>query len=99
MKLLKMGHQDAATNMGIDEALMRTAVAGEPVLRLYGWKPAAVSIGYFQGLEEEVDLDACHNHGVDVVRRVTGGGAVFHDQELTYSFVSREFDGNILASY
>lgn len=97
MKLLKTGHQDAFTNMGIDEALMRTCA--EPVLRLYGWKPPAVSIGYFQGLEEEVDLDACQKHGVDVVRRVTGGGAVFHDQELTYSFVTREFDGNILESY
>lgn len=99
MKLLTTGHQDACTNMGVDEALMRTAVAGEPVLRLYGWKPAAVSIGYFQGLEEEVDLDACARHGVDVVRRVTGGGAVFHDRELTYSFVTREFSANILDSY
>ncbi len=99
MKLLKTGHRDAFSNMGIDEALMRTAVAGEPVLRLYGWTPAAVSIGYFQGLEEEVDLDACKKHGVDVVRRVTGGGAVFHDQELTYSFVTRDFTENILESY
>ncbi len=99
MKLLKTGHRDAFSNMGIDEALMRTAVSGEPVLRLYGWTPAAVSIGYFQGLEEEVDLDACKKHGVDVVRRVTGGGAVFHDQELTYSFVTRDFTENILESY
>lgn len=97
MKLLKTGHQNAFLNMGIDEALMKTA--DEPVLRLYGWSPAAVSIGYFQGLEEEVDLAACKAHGVDVVRRVTGGGAVFHDSELTYSFVTRDFDGNILESY
>ncbi len=97
MKLLKTGYQDAFSNMGIDEALMRTA--DEPVLRLYGWTPSAVSIGYFQGLEEEVDLDACRTHGVDVVRRVTGGGAVFHDKELTYSFVTRDFDEHILDSY
>lgn len=97
MKLLKTGFSDAYLNMGIDEALMKTSP--EPVLRLYGWKPHAVSIGYFQGLEEEVDLDACKRHGVDVVRRVTGGGAVFHADELTYSFVTREFDANILESY
>lgn len=97
MKLLKTGFSDACLNMGIDEALMKTC--SEPVLRLYGWKPHAVSIGYFQGLEEEVDLDACKRHGVDVVRRVTGGGAVYHADEVTYSFVTTEFDGNILDSY
>lgn len=97
MKLLKTGFSDAYLNMGIDEALMKTCT--EPVLRLYGWTPSAVSIGYFQGLQEEVDLDACKRHGVDVVRRVTGGGAVFHDDELTYSFVTRQFDSNILDSY
>ncbi len=97
MKLLKTGFSDACLNMGIDEALMKTCQ--EPVLRLYGWKPHAVSIGYFQGLEEEVDLDACKRHGVDVVRRVTGGGAVYHADEVTYSFVTTEFDGNILDSY
>ncbi len=97
MKLLKTGFNPAPYNMGIDEALMQTC--GEPVLRLYGWKPPAVSIGYFQGLEEEVDLAACKEHGVDVVRRITGGGAVFHDSELTYSFVTRDFEENILESY
>jgi len=66
---------------------------------LYGWKPSAVSIGYFQGLEEEVDLAVAQKEGVSVVRRITGGGAVFHDAELTYSFVTREFEENILDSY
>ena len=97
MKLLKNGYHDAFTNMGIDEALMKTC--SEPVLRLYGWKPSAVSIGYFQGLEEEVDLAVAQKEGVSVVRRITGGGAVFHDAELTYSFVTREFEENILDSY
>ncbi|MDR1565787.1 MAG: lipoate--protein ligase family protein, partial [Treponema sp.] len=67
------------------------------------WKPPAVSIGYFQGLEEEVDLEACARYGVDVVRRISGGGAVFHDQEITYSLimpVSHALAGNsILESY
>ncbi len=97
IRLLKTGHRDGAWNMGVDEALMKTCT--EPVLRLYGWNPPTVSIGYFQGLEEEVDLHACNRHGVDVVRRITGGGAVFHDAELTYSFVTRDFRENIIDSY
>jgi lipoate-protein ligase A len=75
--------------MGLDEAIMESVAAGTslPVLRFYGWQPKAVSVGYFQGLAEEVDLEACGRHGVDVVRRITGGGAVFHQQELTYSII------------
>jgi len=53
---------------------------------LFAWSPPAVSIGFFQGIEQEVDLEKCKNLGVDVVRRITGGGAVFHDHEITYSF-------------
>jgi lipoate-protein ligase A len=75
--------------MGLDQAILESVSRGEslPALRFYGWSPPAVSIGYFQGLEEEVDLEACKRQGVDVVRRITGGGAVFHHQELTYSII------------
>jgi lipoate-protein ligase A len=78
--------------MGLDEALMEAvaADASPPVLRFYGWQPQAVSVGYFQGLAEEVDLEACRLHGVDVVRRITGGGAVFHGRELTYSIIMKD---------
>jgi lipoate-protein ligase A len=61
-----------------------------PTLRFYGWEPPAVTIGYFQGIGQEVDLDKCAQMGVDVVRRLTGGGAVFHEHELTYSFIAPE---------
>jgi lipoate-protein ligase A len=75
--------------MGLDEAILEGVSRNEspPTLRLYGWNPPAVSVGYFQGLEEEADLPACEAQGVDVVRRVSGGGAVFHHAELTYSLV------------
>ena len=74
--------------MALDEALLETVATGAvPVLRFYGWSPPAVSIGYFQGIEEEVDRDACARRGIDVVRRISGGGAVFHDAEITYSLI------------
>jgi len=80
---------DAFYNMGMDLALLESVRQRKtlPTLRLYGWKPQAVSIGYFQGIEEEVDIPACESRGISVVRRLTGGGAVFHDQEVTYSIV------------
>jgi lipoate-protein ligase A len=90
-RLLGTGYRPAYYNMGLDEALMEAvADSSPPVLRFYGWQPQAVSVGYFQGLPEEVDLEACKRHGVDVVRRVTGGGAVFHQRELTYSIIMKD---------
>lgn len=91
-RFLETGAGTAAFNMGLDEAVLESVAAGAapPTLRFYRWEPRAVSIGYFQGLEEEVDLDACARAGVDVVRRATGGGAVYHAAELTYSIVVPE---------
>lgn len=86
-RLLTTGHNPAATNMAIDEALIESISKGEspPTLRLYGWSPAAISIGYFQSLHEEIDLAKCAASGVEYVRRITGGGAVLHEDEITYS--------------
>lgn len=92
-------------NMAMDEAVLGEIARGAspPTLRLYGWNPAAVSIGYFQSLEEEVDTSACVRLGVDTVRRVTGGGAVLHEDEITYSIHVPEKSGlipqGILESY
>jgi lipoate---protein ligase len=69
------------------------------VLRIYGWRPAAVSIGYFQSMELEVQVDECRRRGIDVVRRLTGGGAVYHEAEVTYSFITNIFPRDILQSY
>jgi len=92
--------KNAYENMAIDEALL---YYGKPTLRFYKWKPSAISIGYFQSIEEEVNLELCKQHGIDVVRRITGGGAVYHDMngEITYSFVSPEYilPNKILDSY
>ena len=76
-------------NMGIDEAILGSVSRGDApaTLRFYRWSPPCVTIGYFQSMEAEVDLEACRDAGVDAVRRLTGGGAVFHDAEITYSLV------------
>ncbi len=73
--------------MAVDEALAascRTGASG-PTLRLYGWERPAISMGYFQHIEEVVDLDRCREEGIPVVRRTTGGRAVYHHREVTYS--------------
>ncbi len=92
-------YRNAYENMAIDEALL---IKGEPTVRIYKWKPSAISIGYFQSIEEEVNLEKCNRYGIDVVRRITGGGAVYHDEkgEITYSFICPEkYMPNILKSY
>ena len=96
MRLLETGAHDAFFNMALDEALMDSI---EPVLRMYSWSPPAVSVGYFQKVDDEVDENACGRLGVDIIRRQTGGGAVFHDRELTYSVVLKKYPQNILESY
>jgi lipoate-protein ligase A len=78
-------------NMTVDEQLLARAQAGEttPVLRFYTWTPPAVSLGRFQKIDEAVKTDACKRLGFDIVRRITGGRAVLHNRELTYSIVAR----------
>ena len=86
--------------MALDETLLMNLVDYDtPILRLYGWKPSCVSIGYFQSMEEEVDVLKVSDMGVDVVRRITAGGAVLHEFELTYTFITKNYPANILESY
>jgi lipoate-protein ligase A len=102
---LDTGANSAAYNMSVDEDLLARAQAGEqtPVLRFYTWQPRAITIGRFQKIEKAVNHSACERLGIEIVRRVTGGRAVLHDQELTYSIVSRIdnplFPQNILGTY
>ncbi len=86
-------------NMAFDESLLVHLDKIGPTLRLYGWNPPAVSIGYFQSMEEEVNVEKAKNLGVDLVRRITGGGAVYHKYEITYSITLPQFKGRILDSY
>ena len=98
IRVLETGYKPAALNMAIDEALIEN-IDEAPVLRIYGWRPAAISIGYFQSIKEEVDLEKCSQLGVDVVRRLTGGGAVLHEFEVTYSFITKQYPHSIMESY
>jgi lipoyl(octanoyl) transferase len=81
-----------AENMAIDEAILRAHREGRvpPTVRFYGWNPPTLSIGYFQRVEKEVDLERLRERGLGFVRRMTGGRAVLHDRELTYSVVVSE---------
>jgi lipoate-protein ligase A len=80
-------------NMAIDQALAeRYLVESQPTLRFYRWSPACLSLGIAQRLERDVDQAACAALGIDVVRRQTGGRAILHDQEVTYSLVTAADD-------
>ena len=78
--------------MAIDEAVLTARIENRAPnsLRLYCWKPSAVSIGKFQAIGKEVQVDNCRKLGVDIVRRITGGGTVYHDaeDEITYSVIA-----------
>jgi len=94
------GKLDGARNMALDLSLAEDLAAGrgEPVLRLYGWSPWAISLGYNQR-EEEIDTARCRAEGIDVVRRPTGGRAILHAEELTYCVVMPAARRSILEVY
>ena len=76
-------------NMRIDSELLEDAVKKqekEPILRFYGWVPACVSLGRNQ-TEEHINVSFCKENNIDIVKRVTGGRGLLHDDEVTYSFV------------
>jgi lipoate-protein ligase A len=80
---------DGPMNMAVDEALLLSfdPAASHPLLRLYAWQPPALSLGRFQDAARVLDLDQCRTAGVPIVRRITGGGVIYHADELTYSIV------------
>lgn len=97
-RLIHTWEGEPGANMALDEALLEVGPP-EPTLRFYSWKPAALSLGYFQRAR---DVPAAAEAEV-VVRRLTGGGAIHHDRELTFSIVAPEsaapYRGEVRASY
>jgi len=94
---------DGVYNMALDEVLLASVTeGGTPVIRLYTWRPATLSLGVNQPLGE-VDPEECARRGFGLVRRMTGGRAVLHQHELTYSVIARENDprvsGGVVESY
>jgi lipoyl(octanoyl) transferase len=89
---INSGKSSAAFNMALDEALLEWHSQGEinPTIRFYGWEPATLSIGYFQKVEKEINLEAVEKYGLGFVRRPTGGRGVLHEHELTYSVIVSE---------
>lgn len=89
-RFIPLQTNNAAMNMAIDEAISESVKKGaDPTIRFYQWKPSAVSIGCFQSMNDEIDIKKCKELGVEYVRRITGGGAVYHDfdGEITYSVI------------
>ncbi|MFS0780957.1 biotin/lipoate A/B protein ligase family protein [Bacillus sp. 1P06AnD] len=86
------GNCSPGYNMAMDEMLLQWHSEGKipPVIRFYGWNPATLSIGYFQKAEKEIDLQKVKDQGLGFVRRATGGRAVLHEHELTYSVIVTE---------
>ncbi|SDI25058.1 lipoate-protein ligase A [Planococcus glaciei] len=89
---INSGQNSPAFNMAMDEALLDWHSEGliPPVIRFYGWNPATLSIGYFQRVEKEIDMDQVSALGLGFVRRPTGGRGVLHEHELTYSVIVSE---------
>ncbi|WP_070120698.1 lipoate--protein ligase family protein [Bacillus marinisedimentorum] len=94
------GNSSPAYNMALDEALLDWHGNGDipPAVRFYGWNPATLSIGYFQQVDKEIDLEAVRKHNLGFVRRPTGGRGVLHEHELTYSVIVSEDHSEMPAS-
>lgn len=103
-RLIKTPPARGAWNMAIDEAILEHAGRGDvlPTLRLYAWDPPCLSLGHAQPFAD-VDTARLESHGWEVVRRVTGGRAILHTNELTYSVTGPvdepNLAGNVLESY
>ncbi|ELK22410.1 MULTISPECIES: lipoate--protein ligase family protein [Anoxybacillus] len=96
-RFIDSGNCSPAFNMALDEALLEWHSEGKipPTIRFYGWNPPTLSIGYFQKVEKEIDMEAVKKYGLGFVRRPTGGRGVLHDQELTYSVIVSEAHPNM----
>jgi lipoate-protein ligase A len=103
-RLVEHPPSKGAWNMAVDEALLESVINGEslPILRLYAWQPACLSLGHAQPFSE-VNTSILEAHGWDIVRRPTGGRAILHVDELTYAVIAPlsepRVKGGVLESY
>jgi lipoyl(octanoyl) transferase len=103
-RLLKTPPSAGAWNMAVDEAILEAAGSGNarPTLRLYAWEPACLSLGYAQPAGD-IDRLRLAQVGWDIVRRPTGGKAILHTDELTYSVIGPpaepRLSGSVIESY
>ena len=97
---LNTGRHPGSFNMKFDEALVQSIAEGDEssTVRVYAWSPPAISLGWNQRVEE-IDLHLAQRDAVDTVRRPTGGRAIFHSEELTYSVAMISPSKNILSVY
>jgi lipoate-protein ligase A len=97
-RVLKSGYHSGYYNMAVDEAVFLGVKQGKspPTLRIYGFDPPCLSLGFFQRISREINLDGCARLGIEVVRRITGGRAVLHWGDLTYSVIA-EADGEVFS--
>jgi lipoyl(octanoyl) transferase len=103
-RFIASGACRGAENMSVDAGLLEKCAAERiPFLRTYAWSLATLSLGYFQKVSEVADEVFCREHNVDIVRRPTGGGAILHQHELTFSLVLPEnhpaLAGTVAGSY
>ena len=100
--LLDQGPLDGSVNMAVDEFLLNRHDS-RPVLRFYQWNKATLSLGISQNVDRHVNSSIADQRGILVVRRLTGGKAVLHDSEITYSVTGSldrsPFDCDLLDSY
>ena len=102
-RLITEEARSGAMNMALDEAVARSVAAGaDPVLRVYRWQPSTLSLGYHQD-PTTIDWDGCRERGVEITRRPTGGGAIYHDRwgDISYSIIlpAEHVSGDLLESY
>jgi len=94
---------EAARQMAIDEAILRSFDDGkvDPTFRFFRFKPSAITLGYTQSIDETIDEERCKEEDIPFVRRITGGGTVFHDYEgeITYSMVTEKSEEKIEKSF
>lgn len=92
-KLIRSSASSAAYNMTLDEKIFQSYLDdGIGVFRVYRWERPSFTYGFSQDPQQEIDLDKCASDGIQIAKRITGGGILFHDDEITYSFVCSKGD-------